>query len=171
MCRITGAPDGRPFAVLALKNSPTGFVKRNRRANGYFLRSNGVTVTVQKRESARWWALMSYSLSKTEGLEVSSALPPGAPEFNSTLGSNTFGRDPNSLTNARGRLGCRKFKHGAELMNGRSEGLRNRLAVMSTCWSLDRGVCCPIVSGCEKLDRGRLKDLTRVAQRLRREAK
>ena len=70
----------------------------------YFLRYNGMVVTLDKRWSGSWQALVSYTLSKTEGLEPSNGLPPGNGQFSSTFGGNTFGRDPNTLTNAIGRL-------------------------------------------------------------------
>ena len=70
----------------------------------YFLRYNGMLATLEKRWSAGWQALASYTLSKTEGLEPSSAASAGTGQFSSTFGGNPFGRDPNTLTNATGVL-------------------------------------------------------------------
>jgi hypothetical protein len=75
----------------------------------YSLTYNGLVMVVEKRQSNGWRALASYTRSKTEGLQPSSATtaggaqartvaPPPAPQ------GVTFGRDPNDLTNARGRL-------------------------------------------------------------------
>jgi hypothetical protein len=62
-------------------------------------------LTLEKRWSAGWQALASYTLSKTEGLLPSSATAAGNSQFSSTFGGGTtFGRDPNSLTNAVGKL-------------------------------------------------------------------
>jgi hypothetical protein len=71
----------------------------------YFLRYNGMLLTLEKRWSRGWQALASYTLSRTEGLLPSSATAAGNSQFSSTFGAaTTFGRDPNSLTNAVGRL-------------------------------------------------------------------
>jgi hypothetical protein len=73
-------------------------------APGYFLRYNGMVLAVEKRWSAGQ-ALFSYTLSKAEGLQASSGAPVGTGQFSSTFGNaTTFGRDPNSLTNATGPL-------------------------------------------------------------------
>ncbi|MBI4473806.1 MAG: hypothetical protein HY646_14150 [Acidobacteria bacterium] len=64
-----------------------------------------ITISLQKRQSGRWWALTSYTLSKAEGLQPSSAAAAGGGQVSSTFcGAILFGRDPNSLTNARGNL-------------------------------------------------------------------
>jgi hypothetical protein len=63
-----------------------------------------MVLTVDKRWSDSWQALASYTLSKTEGLQPSSGSSPGQGQFSSTFGGNPFGRDPNTLTNAVGRL-------------------------------------------------------------------
>jgi hypothetical protein len=71
----------------------------------YFSRYNGVMTAFEKRWSGGWQALASYTLSKTEGLESSSGAPAGLGQFSSTFGNLvTFGRDPNTLTNATGLL-------------------------------------------------------------------
>jgi hypothetical protein len=90
--------------VLVLTNGTAArrFLLTN--PSDYFLRYNGMVLTVDKRWSDGWQALASYTLSKTHGLEPSSGSSPGQGQFSSTFGGNTFGRDPNTLTNAIGRL-------------------------------------------------------------------
>jgi hypothetical protein len=97
-------PNGRVVPVLVLTNGTAArrFLLTN--PSGYFLRYNGMVLTVDKRWSDGWQALASYTVSKTEGLQPSSGLSPGQGQFSSTFGGNTFGRDPNTLTNAIGRL-------------------------------------------------------------------
>jgi hypothetical protein len=97
-------PDGQVVPVLVLTNGTAArrFLLTN--PAGYFLRYNGMVLTVDKRWSDGWQALASYTVSKTEGLQPSSGLSPGQGQFSSTFGGNSFGRDPNTLTNAIGRL-------------------------------------------------------------------
>ena len=78
--------------------------------DGYSLTYNGLVTVVEKRRSNGWQAFGSYTLSRASGLQASSgttaagaqvstvALRPVVPD------AVTFGRDPNDLTNARGRL-------------------------------------------------------------------
>jgi len=62
-------------------------------------------MAVEKRLSDGWQAFGSYTFSRTVGLQPSSGGAAADPQFSSTFGAGTtFGRDPNSLTNARGRL-------------------------------------------------------------------
>jgi hypothetical protein len=102
--QMTTLPDGRAFPVLALTNSTADrrFLLTN--PDGYFLRYNGMIFVVQRRMAGRWSALSSYTFSKAEGLQPFSATTPGGPQFSSTFGGGAFGRDPNSLTNASGKL-------------------------------------------------------------------
>jgi hypothetical protein len=103
-------PDGRPFPTFNLVNDTDDrrFLLTN--PAGYFLRYNGMTVTLQTRGNSRWWGLASYTLSKAEGLQVSSSTAPGNPQDTYEVGNAgypgglSFGRDPNDLTNARGAL-------------------------------------------------------------------
>jgi hypothetical protein len=96
--------DGRVVPVFVLTNGTAArrFLLTN--PSNYFLRYNGMVLSVDKRWSEGWQALASYTLSKTDGLEPSSGSSPGQGQFSSTFGGNTFGRDPNTLTNAIGRL-------------------------------------------------------------------
>ena len=91
-----------PVSVLTNGTAARRFLLTN--PSNYFLRYDAVVLTVEKRWSDSWQALASYTLSKAEGLEPSSGSSPGQGQFSSTFGGNTFGRDPNTLTNATGRL-------------------------------------------------------------------
>ena len=104
--------DGRivPVFVLDTSVTPTSarrFLLTNQ--EDYSLTYNGLVMVVEKRRSSGWQAFGSYTFSRTYGLQPSSAAtaagaqvstvaPPPAPQ------GVTFGRDPNDLTNARGRL-------------------------------------------------------------------
>ena len=96
--------DGRSVPVFVLTNATASrrFLLTN--PDGYSFTYNGVVMAVEKRQSNGWQALASYTLSKTVGLQPSSGGAAGDAQLSSTLGGGTFGRDPNSLTNARGRL-------------------------------------------------------------------
>jgi hypothetical protein len=76
--------------------------------DGYSLTYNGLVMVLEKRPSNGWHALASYTLSRTDGLQASSGATAAdaqastvAPAFPT---ATAFGRDPNSLTNAYGRL-------------------------------------------------------------------
>jgi len=75
----------------------------------YAMQYDGLVMVVEKRRANGWQAFGSYTLSRARGLQpssgttaagtqVSTVAPPPAP------GGITFGRDPNDLTNAEGRL-------------------------------------------------------------------
>lgn len=100
-------PDGTVLPVLVLTSSPSGrrFLLTN--PDGYSLTYNGLVTVVEKRRSNGWQAFGSYTFSRAAGLQASSGAAAGdaqastvAPAFPTT----TFGRDPNNLTNANGRL-------------------------------------------------------------------
>jgi len=91
-----------PVRVLTNGTAARRFLLTN--PSAYFLRYDGLVLTVDKRWSDNWQALASYTVSKSEGLEPSSGASPGQGQFSSTFGGNPFGRDPNTLTNATGRL-------------------------------------------------------------------
>lgn len=96
--------DGRVVPVLALTSGTASrrFLLTNQ--DGYLLTYDGLVTAVEKRRSDGWHAFASYTWSRTRGLQPSSGSAAGDPQFSSTLGGGTFGRDPNSLTNAEGRL-------------------------------------------------------------------
>jgi hypothetical protein len=91
-----------PVHVLTNGTAARRFLLTN--PSDYFLRYDGLVLTLDKRWSDDWQALVSYTLSKSEGLQPSSGASPGQGQFSSTFGGNPFGRDPNTLTNAAGRL-------------------------------------------------------------------
>jgi len=104
--------DGRTLPVWVLVNAPAArrFLLAN--PDGYSLTYNGLVAAVEKRRSDGWQAFGSYTLSRTDGLQSYSgttaagpqASTVGAPPGAFSSGPITFGRDPNDLTNATGRL-------------------------------------------------------------------
>jgi hypothetical protein len=103
---VRSLPDGRSVPVYVITNSTADrrFLLTN--PEGYSLTYNGVVMAVEKRRSDGWQAFGSYTWSRASGLQVSSAATPAGPQVSTIAGSPflTFGQDPNSLTNARGRL-------------------------------------------------------------------
>jgi len=73
---------------------------------GYSLTYNGVVMAVEKRRSRRWHARSSYTFSRAYGLQASSGTTEAGAQISTVSPPQplTFGRDPNDLTNARGRL-------------------------------------------------------------------
>jgi hypothetical protein len=96
--------DGRvvPVFVLTSGTASRRFVLTNQDA--YRLTYDGLVTAVEKRRSNGWHFFGSYTWSRTYGLQPSSGGTAADPQLSSTLGAGTFGRDPNSLTNAEGRL-------------------------------------------------------------------
>jgi hypothetical protein len=96
--------DGRvvPVFVLTSGTASRRFLLTNQ--DGYLLTYNGLVTAVEKRRSDGWHAFASYTWSRTHGLQPSSGGAAADPQFSSVVGGGTFGRDPNSLTNAEGRL-------------------------------------------------------------------
>ena len=96
--------DGRVVPVLVLTNGTASrrFFLTNQ--DDYSLTYNGLVTALEKRQSKGWHAFASYTWSRTNGLQPSSGGAAADPQSSSTLGGGVFGRDPNSLTNARGRL-------------------------------------------------------------------
>jgi TonB dependent receptor-like, beta-barrel/Carboxypeptidase regulatory-like domain len=96
----------RTVPVSVLVNSPGArrFLLTN--PDGYSMTYNGLVVAAEKRRSHGWQAFGSYTLSRTYGLQVSSGATAGGPQVSTVAPPNpsTFGRDPNDLFNARGRL-------------------------------------------------------------------
>ena len=101
--------DGRTVPVFVLANTTRDrrFLLTN--PDDYSMTYNGLVLVVEKRRSDGWQAFGSYTFSRTSGLQpssgttaagaqVSTIAPPPVPQ------GVTFGRDPNDLTNARGRL-------------------------------------------------------------------
>jgi outer membrane receptor protein involved in Fe transport len=99
-------PDGRVVPVYVLVNGTANrrFLLTN--PEGYSLTYNGLVLAAEKRLSGGWQAFASYTYSRVQGLQPSGATTADGAQL-STIASfvpNTFGQDPNDLTNARGRL-------------------------------------------------------------------
>jgi hypothetical protein len=97
--------DGRTLPVSVLVNGTAArrFLLTN--PDGYSLTYNGLVMAVEKRRSRGWQAFGSYTLSRVSGLQASNGTTAAGAQV-STVGAppSVFGRDPNDLTNARGRL-------------------------------------------------------------------
>jgi hypothetical protein len=96
-----------PVLVLEGRTADRRFLQTN--PDGYSLGYDGLAILAGRRRSQGWLAAASYTFSRVSGLQPSSGAtaagaqagtvaPPPAPA------GITFGRDPNDLTNARGRL-------------------------------------------------------------------
>src|SRR6185295_14757693 len=104
--------DGRTLPVWALVNGTAArrFFLTN--PEGYSLTYNGLVTVLEKRRSNGWQAFGSYTLSKADGLQAYSGTTAAGPQVSTvgappgafSTGQITFGRDPNDLTNASGRL-------------------------------------------------------------------
>jgi hypothetical protein len=101
--------DGRSVPVFRLKTSVTSAADRRfllTNPDGYSLTYNGLVMAMEKRRSNGWQAFASYTWSKTYGMLPSSNASAAGMQTStvSPPQPSTFGRDPNDLTNARGRL-------------------------------------------------------------------
>jgi TonB-dependent receptor-like protein/carboxypeptidase family protein len=101
--------DGRTIPVFELVNLPADqrFLLTN--PDNYSLTYNGLIMAAEKRRSHGWQAFGSYTLSRAYGLQAGSGGPASGAQVSTVSpppipGGLTFGRDPNDLTNARGRL-------------------------------------------------------------------
>jgi len=90
-----------PVSVLTNGTASRRFLLTN--PPGYSLTYNGLVTALERRHSNGWYMLASYTWSRTAGLQPSSGGTAADAQASSTFGGQ-FGRDPNSLTNARGRL-------------------------------------------------------------------
>ena len=101
--------DGRSVTVFELINNTRDrrFLLTNQ--DGYEMTYNGLVLVVERRQSHGWQAFGSYTLSRTSGLQPSSGTTAGGAQVSTIAPPPVpqgviFGRDPNDLTNARGRL-------------------------------------------------------------------
>jgi hypothetical protein len=98
--------DGRSLPVFRLVNAPGArrFLLTN--PGGYLMTYDGLVLTAEKRRSRGWQAFGSYTLSRVSGLLPSSGANAAGAQLSTVSPPNpiTFGRDPNDLTNAIGRL-------------------------------------------------------------------
>jgi hypothetical protein len=102
----TATVAGQTVPVLELVNGAAArrFLLTN--PAGYSLTYNGLVMAVEKRRSRGWQAFGSYTASRASGLQPSSGARAADSQVSTIAGAPylTFGQDPNSLTNARGRL-------------------------------------------------------------------
>jgi Carboxypeptidase regulatory-like domain/TonB dependent receptor-like, beta-barrel/TonB-dependent Receptor Plug Domain len=98
--------NGTNVPVFVLDNSPADRRFSLTNPAGYSLAYDGVVMAVDKRRSNGWQAFGSYTFSRASGLQVASNGLASDPQVSTIAGSPylTFGQDPNTLTNARGRL-------------------------------------------------------------------
>jgi hypothetical protein len=99
-------PDGRSIPVLELVNGNAARLFQLTNPDGYSLTYNGLVMAVEKRRADRWHVLGSYTVSKAYGLQASGGTTAAGAQVSTVSPPQplTFGRDPNDLTNARGRL-------------------------------------------------------------------
>src|SRR5688572_11286789 len=97
--------DGRSVPVRILTSPPSSrrFLLTNQ--PDYSLAYDGMVLAFDKRRSRSWQASGSYTYSRAVGLQPSNGTA-AAPQVSTVSPpfSPGFGRDPNDLTNARGRL-------------------------------------------------------------------
>ena len=95
--------------VLALDTAVTPVSARRfllTNPEGYSLTYDGLVLALDKRRSGGWQAFGSYTWSKAYGLLPSSGISAAGAQLSTVSPPQPllFGRDPNDLTNARGRL-------------------------------------------------------------------
>ncbi|MEO5821355.1 MAG: TonB-dependent receptor [Vicinamibacteraceae bacterium] len=103
--------DGRTLPVSGLVNGTAARRFSLTNPDGYVLTYDGLVAVFEKRRSNGWHASGSYTLSRASGLQAYSGTTAAGAQV-STVGAPpgsftppvTFGRDPNDLTNANGRL-------------------------------------------------------------------
>jgi TonB dependent receptor len=104
--RLHPLRDGRSLPVLEIDDSTNSrrFLLTN--PPEFSLSYNGLVIAAEKRHSSGWQVFGSYTFSRATGLQVSSGGIAAASQVSTIAGAPylTFGQDPNSLTNARGRL-------------------------------------------------------------------
>ena len=99
-------PDDRTVPVFELVNGNSSRLYELTNPDGYFLTYNGLVLAAEKRRANGWQIFGSYTLSKAYGLQASSGSNAASPQVSTVSPPQplTFGRDPNDLTNGRGRL-------------------------------------------------------------------
>ena len=102
-------PDGGSVPVFALDTSVTPTSARRfllTNPDDYSLTYDGLVAAFNKRRSNGWQAFGSYTWSRAYGLMASSGTTAAGAQASTVSPPQplTFGRDPNDLTNARGRL-------------------------------------------------------------------
>ena len=99
-------PDGQSVPVSSLVGAPGARRFRLMNQHEYSLRYNGIAVAVEKRQANGWQAFTSYTFSRARGLQASSGATAAGAQVSTVSPPPplTFGRDPNDLTNAGGRM-------------------------------------------------------------------
>jgi len=98
-------PDGTSVSVFELVNGTAARRFQLTNPSGYSLTYNALVMAVERRRANGWQAFGSYTLSRAVGLQASSGTTAaGAQSSTVALPNLPFGRDPNDLTNAYGRL-------------------------------------------------------------------
>ena len=98
--------DGRTMSVFKLVNKPADRRYLLTNPADYSLTYNGLVTVVEKRRANGWQALASYTFSRAVGLQASGGATAAGAQVSTISPPQplTFGRDPNDLLNARGRL-------------------------------------------------------------------
>jgi hypothetical protein len=86
--------NGQTLTALPLLNATSQRLFQRTNGPGYFVRYNGLLLSLNKRLTHRWQAAVQYTFSKAYGLQTGSV--------SST--ANPTGQDPNDLINYTGRL-------------------------------------------------------------------
>jgi TonB dependent receptor-like, beta-barrel/Carboxypeptidase regulatory-like domain len=99
-------PDGQILPVFVLTNGTASRRFQLTNPDGYSMTYNGLVLAAEKRRADGWQAFGSYTFSRVTGLQPSSGAVAAGSQISTVAGAppNTFGQDPNSLTNARGLL-------------------------------------------------------------------
>jgi len=98
--------DGRTIPTRPLLSDPDARIYQLTNPEGYFSDYDGLLIWLNKRWSDRWQAVVSYTLSKAEGLINSNGRSPDLSQSTATFAGARarFGRDPNDFINATGNL-------------------------------------------------------------------
>lgn len=99
-------PDGRVVPLFELVNGNASRLFLLTNPDGYFLTYHGLVIAAERRLSHGWQASGSYTFSRAYGLQSSSGTTAAGAQVSTVAPPqpSTFGRDPNDLTNAVGRL-------------------------------------------------------------------
>jgi Carboxypeptidase regulatory-like domain/TonB dependent receptor-like, beta-barrel/TonB-dependent Receptor Plug Domain len=97
-------PDGSLLEVFPLESNPSQRLYLLTNRDDYYIHYDGLFLTAEKRWADRWQLAMSYAYSKATGLQSQNVVDPAGGQGSVTVSFNSFGRDPNDITNATGNL-------------------------------------------------------------------
>lgn len=97
-------PDGRTIEVFPLLNDPSERFFLLTTRDDYFFDYDGFLLSLRKRWSRRWQSTASYAYSEARGLQSQNGASAGQSQGSLTTSFNPFGRDPNDLIDATGKL-------------------------------------------------------------------